>query len=156
MNTETENFKPYDYVFLGQRRASAKGKKVVILGLLEDGRIVREFVLGHGKEWKYKAVGGIYTGATFSAGAAKGAQTATFVKLFDDKETIVRAKLQEEMHLRDLASEMLQAKAAKIDHIEETLLPLRKIYAGIFSLAEARAFEDAVLRALRKKPTNGN
>ena len=152
MANETEVFKPYDYVYLGQRRASTKGKKVVILGLLHKDCIFREFVLSHTKEWKYKAVGGVYTGATFSDGAAKGAQSATFVKLFDDKEKIVRAKLEEEMHLRDLASEALEAKAAKINHIEETLLPLRKIYASIFSLAEARAFEDAVLRALRKKP----
>lgn len=155
MKTQTEeaDFHPFDYVYTG--RCTLKGGKTGgQLGRLIDGRIEDTFVF-EARNFKGKAIGGIYRGATFGDQSARGLEGAKYVGRWSDESACIDWRARDDALEAKMRLAKLEADAKRMNDIEVILLPLRKLYASYarrYDHAGKEALEQAVLRALRSLP----
>lgn len=146
-------YQPRDFVYLG-RREGRNGVVLARIAQIENGQLA-DFEAYSADTFKKHIVGGIYRGATFCEGGAKGLSGSTWVGRWHGEQIVMEAKVLDDAVTSMLRSKKLMADSKKINEIEAMLLPLRKLYAAYarkYDHAGKEALEAAVLRALRAAP----
>jgi hypothetical protein len=150
---EEQVFLPFDFVYAGRRALKGDKPGAQIIRIV-DARLADTFVFD-AKHLKGRVVGGVYRGALFSKGTARGLGSAAFVERWKDQSLCIEWRAHDEAFEADQRLLKLEADAKKLNEIEAMLLPLRKLYASYthrHDNAGKEALEKALLRALRSPP----
>lgn len=150
---EEQVFLPFDFVYAGRRALQGDKPGAEIIRIVE-GRLANSLMF-EAKVLKGRVIGGVYRGALFSNGIARGLGTATFVERWKDQSQCIDWRARDEAFEADQRLLKLEADAKKMNEIEVMVLPLRKLYASYtrrYDNAGKEALEKALLRALRSPP----
>lgn len=151
----TEDLVPLDFVYCGKRHLEGGKVGVLMLTINPDGTLSdkkRIFLLSKKLD---RNIGQVYSGAKFSETQAAGLENAVWKKRWGNEEDIVDWKIRDEAVELDVRKKKMENDSRRIDMIEETLLPLRKLYANyrrVHDFGGMEALEASVLRALRHNP----
>jgi hypothetical protein len=144
---------PRDFIYVGRRAGEGAAVFGAIVQII-DGQLSRESYYA-AAQFKGSIVGGIYTGATFHEGGARGLSVASWVKRWTEASDIITWRALDDAVETALRAAKLMADSKKINEIDDILLPLRKLYASYtkqYNHASREALEQAVLRSLRSAP----
>jgi hypothetical protein len=151
----SEEYAPMDFVFCGLR--SSRDRLVMAIAPITSGEVEETIFFAHKGKLRY-VIGGVYSGAEFSASGAKGLDSASFVRSWSDRGEVIRWQALSDQAEAQARTKKLEANARKVNEIEAVLLPLRKQYA-VFQRqrdrAGASALEQAVMAALRAPVRQG-
>lgn len=145
-----ETFVERDYVYQGERIGNGN-VRIVSLGVLDNGVIIRNFCLKWSKEWKIKAVGCIYAGATFSESQVKGATQAKFKEQWPNSDDRIEWLAKQAEATDEQERLKLDKKLAGSNDIDKALAPLRRVYWKL-TPSQREAMQRAVIRSLCKLP----
>lgn len=144
---------PRDFVFTGRRIGSGSKVFGAVRQIIEGEMAQEEYYTA--ESTKGKIVGGIYTGAQFHDGGARGVNAAKWVKRWEIADDLIMWRALDDAVDAKLRAAKLMADSKKMNEIDEILLPLRKLYASYakqYSHSGKEALEQAVLRSLRSAP----
>ena len=142
-----------DFVYAGRRT----GKASKVFGAVRqiiDGQLGPEEYYG-ADTMKGKILGGVYTGASFHDGGARGMNSATWLKRWSAVDDLIMWRAHDDAVETELRAAKLMGDSKKINELDGILLPLRKLYASYakqYNHASREALEQAVLRSLRTPP----
>lgn len=144
---------PRDFVYTGQRYGS-DGKRYVSIAVIVDGTLEKERWFPYKRDYD-RSVGGVYTGAEFTADTAWGLSQARYKEQYPDvaKRIEWQARHDEANKMFKLAK--LEADSSRVSDLERILFDARKLYASYRKrndYGSMEALEAAVLRALKTPP----
>lgn len=142
-----------DFVYCGKRLLT-DGKYGISIMTINDGLLGREALYDYSNKRNY-VIGGVYQGASFSEGGAKGLDGASYLNRWDDKSLIVLWTAKNDEAEINFKRNKLEKDAKKVHIIEEMLLPIRTEYEKLKKNRDyggMRALELAVMRAITISP----
>jgi len=144
--------KPQQYVFQGLR-VGVGYKKIVAIGVLDDeGKITNNRLFAWVKDMN-KAIGRIYTGASFDEKHAQGLGTAKMGERWSNQADIAEWEALDFAAKAEFAAVRMEADARKDGTIDQAMRNLRVRYSELRGRGDryaCDALERAVLSALRR------
>ncbi|WP_432263361.1 hypothetical protein [Cupriavidus sp. TMH.W2] len=151
--TGVEEITDMDFVYCG-KRLLANGKVAVSIRTIRDGKLDDERLFGHSKKFE-RAIGVVYSGASFSANSARGIAEARYARQWAVQADLIDWRVRDEQVDSEVRVKKLEADAKRTNEIERLLLPLRSQYERYrkqHDHAGMEALTAAVLRALVSSP----
>lgn len=141
---------PLNFIYTGVVYTS-HGLGIEVIPINQDGGLGDAGCYSHKKSREY-AIGGIYSGATFSGTSARGLDSASYQSMYGDKDAIIGWKARNDLAKSKERTAKLEKDSKKINEIDNELLHLRKLYATYRKRndrAGMDALESAVISSLR-------
>lgn len=120
----SEDYTKRDFIYGGRRMLVGNRIGHAVFPIGDDGEVMPER-LYHLKTWR-GIVGGVYRGAEFSENRSLGIINSSFVKRWDDPETVIAWEAAEAGAEAEQSSLRLQRDAKKQSELAKALLPIRR------------------------------
>lgn len=143
---------PCDFIYCGRRVIKDAKLGIAIRLILEGGVLSEERLWACPARHNRFVIGGVYTGAEFSDKQSFGLDSAKYVKVVDRNDVMLWQAKDEQANI-EVKSLRLEADHKKLNSIDLSMHNLRVYYNNLTGYGDKTAFEQAVLRALRKPLT---
>lgn len=147
---------PHDFVFVGKVYTDKKKMYVAVRKILADGALSDEPFYYEAKRGRSFIVGGVYTGAAFDTeGSVSNLDNAKYARRWPDVDAIREWQIADQQAETDKKRDTIEKDEGRVSELQKILLPLRRDHAKLvarYVRSDVRAFEEAVLDALRTPP----
>lgn len=156
MSNQAKGFEAVDFVNCGVRMLRT-GKLGLAVRLLIDGALGEELLFAHKRGSGPRVIGGIYTGAEYSAAESqmRGLPRATYKARWEVASDLIEWEAKDGAALTAQRTQKMESEAGRVSELEALLLPLRKLhhtYRLRNDHAGMEALQAAMLRVLRTPP----